>query len=244
MDDKLLNVIVTIVVIGIWLAQFLIKPKQEQQERHFDDDDATEEEARRRPPNYAEDPYLKVQEEIRRKIAERQAAERAASQTGRTATAPQPHTAQGRHTNPAHGQRSPHQPAQRLPQQPPPRPTASPTVARQSAEALRPKTQPKIAEPARPSAVAVNRQLRPIPQAQLLDRAFPIAQTPAHKTSFPTAARSDQGAYHSSTKLRRTPSERNTSLKAALRTAGSTRQAMLLREILGEPIALRGERRF
>lgn len=238
MDDKLINLIVTVVIIGIWVVQFFLKPKQ-QEEQHFDEDEDEEETASGRPRNtYAEDPYIQVQEEIRRKIAERKAAEHAASQTGRTKqTQPQSRPMTAQQERPSVSQSREMQPAQRQ-VQPAPRPQ-QPAQQAQSIDEIRRRRELAAQGQMRQGNVTVDRNLRPIPQAQLPERAFPTVQAPAHKTAFPTAARSGQGAYHGSTKLRRQANPRNVALKDALRTPGSARQAILLREILDKPVGLR-----
>lgn len=229
MDDKLINLIVTVIVIGIWAAQFFLKPKQQDTEQSFDEDEDANETAERPRHPYAEDPYTKVQEEIRRKIAERQAAQQPAPPTKELAPASRPLPAQ----RPSVAKEM--QPVQRSPQPVPARPQAA------SIDEIHRRRERVAQGQARQGSVTIDRDLRPIPQAQLPERMFPTAQAhaSAQKSVFPTAARSSQAAYQGSTKLRRVSNPRNLALKAALRSPGSTRQAILLREILDKPIGLR-----
>lgn len=261
MDDKLINLIVTVVIIGIWAVQFFVKQKPQQEENYLDDDDDEDSAVE---DAYAEDPYRKVQEEIRRKIAERKAAEqinRQAPEVKQTRPLTRPQTASAeaapsRQMQPQAGQRqqSPSSPLQRdtarQGSQWQKRPMAEPLPAAGHAPAtideIRRRREQAAQQPSagRPVSIPVDRQLRPIPQPRSAARSFPIADASASMHPFPVAAQAGRPAYHGSTKLRRTANPRNTELKAILRRSGSTRQAMLLREILGEPIALRDERRF
>lgn len=254
MDDKLLNIIITVVVIGGWVVQFLLKNKGETSNDPFHQQEDEENSVAREHPDYANDPYIQVQEEIRRKIAARKAAQEAAAQQRESSAAPlQRPQAEQRHTTPRSAdnhqqpQRHPHPQARphMSPGRAPASQTPSPQVPIPQAPAPQMRQPRREAEP-RPRTAGADHQLRPIPQAAAHDRAFPASRNAplSPKVAFPDARRSAAGAYQRHTAPRASRAPRNDMIRASLRSPAAARQAMVLREVLGPPVALQNERQF